>query len=301
MKTVGLSLGPLQYYWPRATVLAFYERMAQAPLDVIYLGETVCARRNELRLPDWLALARELRAAGRQVVLSTQVLLEGQADVRALERLIDSGFPVEANDFGAVYMLHGRDGFTAGASLNVFNAATLALLADLGAQRWVAAPEIDADALQQLQLARPAGMQTEILAYGRVPLAHSARCFTARHFNLQKDLCGFRCLDHPDGLPLATQEGRRFLTINGVQTQSARVLNLAGELDRVAAIGVDLLRISPQAAHTGEVVQCFRDLLDGRCSAAAADHALQAWMPDAPCNGFWHALPGAEQRGALVN
>jgi collagenase-like PrtC family protease len=44
-------------------------------------------------------------------------------------------------------------------------------------------------------------METEVFAYGRLPLAFSARCFTARHFNLQKDTCEFRCLEFADGMP----------------------------------------------------------------------------------------------------
>ena len=44
---------------------------------------------------------------------------------------------------------------------------------------------------------------TEAWAFGRLPLAFSARCFTARHHHLNKDDCGFRCLEDPDGLLLA--------------------------------------------------------------------------------------------------
>ena len=44
-----------------------------------------------------------------------------------------------------------------------------------------------------LQAQRPAGMETEVLAFGRLPLAVSARCFTARAHNLPKDQCDFRC------------------------------------------------------------------------------------------------------------
>ena len=37
-----LALGPLLYYWPRQATLAFYADMAEAPVDTVYLGETVC-------------------------------------------------------------------------------------------------------------------------------------------------------------------------------------------------------------------------------------------------------------------
>ena len=47
-----LSLGPLQYYWPRQQTLDFYAAVAAMPVDIVYLGETVCSRRHELRLDD---------------------------------------------------------------------------------------------------------------------------------------------------------------------------------------------------------------------------------------------------------
>ncbi|EWS63325.1 putative protease [Hydrogenophaga sp. T4] len=33
-----LSLGPLQYYWPRQTVFDFYEAMAATAVDIVYLA-----------------------------------------------------------------------------------------------------------------------------------------------------------------------------------------------------------------------------------------------------------------------
>src|SRR3990167_1128394 len=60
-----LALGPVLYYWDRDTMLSFYDEMADAPVDIIYLGETVCSRRHLLRLQDYLDMAERLSAAGQ--------------------------------------------------------------------------------------------------------------------------------------------------------------------------------------------------------------------------------------------
>jgi collagenase-like PrtC family protease len=138
-------------------------------------------------------------------------------------------------------------------------------------------------------------MATEIFGYGRLPLAFSARCFTARRYNLSKDSCEFRCLDHPDGMPLATREGQPFLAVNGIQTQSAQIYNLIRELDELSQLGVDVLRISPQFAHTVEVVKLFRQCLDRDKTADDAAREIANLMPAAACNGYWHGRPGLEQ------
>lgn len=83
-----LALGPLLYYWPRDTVFSFYQAMAETAVDVVYLGEAVCARRRELRQSDWIDIARMLRDAGKQPVLSTMVLLESTADVAAMHKIV---------------------------------------------------------------------------------------------------------------------------------------------------------------------------------------------------------------------
>ncbi|SPE21077.1 protease [Burkholderiales bacterium] len=293
MSALQLALGPLQYYWPRTRITAFYETAAQAPLDTIYLGETICSRRHELRANDWLALADDLASSGKQIVLSSQVLLESEPDVKAMRRLTENGrFLVEANDMGAVRLMQHRVPFVAGASLNLFNAQSLRLLAQLGAVRWVVPAEMSAEDLAAIEAERAFDLQTELLAYGRLPLAYSARCFTARHFQLQKDACEFRCIEFDDGLRLRTRDGEPFLVLNGIQTLSDRVLNLVGELASLPGRGVEVLRISPQAHHTMRVVQLFRDALDGTVSAAQAAEAISELMPAPACNGFWHGQSG---------
>ena len=62
-----IALGPLLYYWPRAEILDFYQSIETAPVDIVYLGETVCSRRHELRLSDWRQIASNLRAAGKTI------------------------------------------------------------------------------------------------------------------------------------------------------------------------------------------------------------------------------------------
>lgn len=291
-----IALGPLLYFWSREDTLAFYQEAADWPLDIVYLGESVCARRRLLRQPEWLALAEQLGAAGKEAIVSSQTLIESESDLKALRTLVgDGGFAVEANEWGAVRLLaQAGAAFVAGPTLNAYNPDTLALLAELGARRWVAPLEMPGDALAAMPV--PAGIETEVFAYGRLPLAYSARCFTARHYNLPKDDCRFRCLDHPDGLPLATREGEAFLTINGVQIQSAKVMNLSHRIDELKSAGVDVLRLSPQSRHTGEVVALFRALLDGALTPSEAGGRLRRLMPGAPCDGYWHNAAGMAYR-----
>lgn len=294
-----LALGPLLYYWQRDAVMCFYDAIVASPVDIVYLGETVCSRRHELRLADWLSIAGRLRDAGKEVVLSTQVLIESGADVTVLHKIAANGeFTVEANDMGAVRCLEGKAAFVAGPHLNIYNLPTLQWMAALGLQRWVMPLEMGRDDLAILQQGRPAGVQTEVFAYGRMPLAFSARCFTARHRNLPKDDCQFSCLEHPDGLTMQTREGEAFLVLNGTQTQSARVYNLLPELQAMRDMGVDVVRISPQSLHTPEIVGFFRGVMAHQLSVADAMQALEKLMPEQACNGYWYGKPGLEQRAA---
>jgi len=290
-----LALGPVLYYWQRDALFEFYERIEAAPVDIVYLGETVCSKRHNFRLEDWLEVAKNLAAAGKQVVLSTQALIESESDLKTLRRQAENGsYTVEANDMGAVRLLSGKD-FVAGPHINTYNPQTLALLAELGAQRWVIPVEMSRQMLTGMLADKPQGMETEVFAYGRLPLAFSARCFTARHYNLPKDDCQFRCLDHAGGLMLKTREGQPFLALNGIQTQSSKVYNLVAELDVMEQLGVDVVRVSPQPFHTEKILALFRQRLDGNLSGSEAGQQMAQLMPDEACDGYWHDRPGIEQ------
>ncbi len=289
-----LALGPLLYFWSRDDVFNFYRDVAQWPVDIVYLGEVVCSKRRALRLDDWMQIAGELQAAGKEVVLSTLALIEAESELLNLRHVVDNGrFSVEANDMGAVRLLAERGvPFVAGPHLNSYNGETLALYRELGAMRWVAPVEMGQETHAALQGVRPAGLATEAFAFGRLPLAFSARCFTARHYKLPKDECQLRCADFSDGLQLDSQDGKQFLAVNGIQTQSATTCNLIGELERMQKLGIDVVRLSPQSQYMERVVSAFRAVIEGTLTPQQAGQALRGLTRGEPSNGFWHGVAG---------
>lgn len=289
----ALSVGPVTYYWSRRTLIDFYARVAESAAHSVSLGEVVCSRRHEMKPDDWLALARDLAAAGKEVVVATQALIESETELRTMRRFAEQGdFLVEANDAAALHRLAGR-AFVIGPHVNVYSGAALDELVALGAARWVPPVELPLDAVAAAVGARP--VEAEVLAFGRLPLALSARCFTARHYGLNRDECEFRCLDHPDGLLLKTQEGEPFLALNGLQTQSAGVQCLLGWREALAAAGIGRVRLSPVARRFEQVIDVFDrvlnrggDAADGLAELAALD------LPGAPVDGYAHRHAGRE-------
>lgn len=284
-----LSLGPVLFYWSRQQLLEFYAEMAEQPLDVIYLGETVCSKRRALSLDDWLGLARELREhSGVEVVLSGLALIEAGSERASLRRLCANGdVRVEANDMGAVQMLSEQGvPFVGGPALNVYNAFTLAELQAAGMQRWVPPVECSATLLRALleqcrqqEISLP---ELEVFAWGYLPLAYSARCFTARAEQRPKDNCDFVCQYYPEGVPLLSQEGQPLFTLNGIQTLSAGVCNLLAEYPQLQQMGVDMLRLSPRMQSMAHVIGYFDQVRQGGAPPLVVEG----------CNGYWYGQAG---------
>jgi collagenase-like PrtC family protease len=160
--------------------------------------------------------------------------------------------------------------------------------------------ELSGDTLQQLLDGCPLGLQTEVFAYGRLPLAFSARCFTARHEGLPKDDCQLRCGDYADGLLMRSQEEQDFLAINGIQTQSATTVSLLEALPEMAAMGVAVARLSPQSRHMAEVVAIFHQVLSGGVAIEEAGERLRRLAAGELSNGFWYGKSGMEWHTALA-
>ena len=293
----------MPYHWPRQALFDFYADIAESAADTVVLGETVCSRRRELKLDDWLALARELVVDGKEVVLATQTLIESEADLRLLRRQAEQhDFMLEAGDTSALQQLAGSGPFVLGPHINIYNRPALQEHALLSAVRWVAPLELSLDAVAHINppsapVQSPSGapIATEVLVFGRLPLAFSARCFTARHHHLRKDDCGFRCRGDADGLLLSSSEGQTFLVLNGTQTQSAAYHCLIGEATALRAAGVTRLRLSPQSQGFDRVLAAFDGVMNQGASAADALLALEAMdLVGGLVNGFAHRRAGLD-------
>jgi len=290
-----LSLGPLLYFWPQDDINHFYQAMLDPPVDIIYLGETVCSKRRSLGFEQWLELAKMLSANNKEVVLSTLSLIEAESELKTLRRYCDNGdFMVEANDMAAVQLLaEHKVPFTCGPTINIYNAQTLAIMHKQGLQRWVMPVELSRKTLLAILADLDAmglkdKIETEIFSYGHMPLALSARCFTARAHNLPKDQCDLKCIDYPDGLQVKSQEEQSLFTLNGIQTLSGQRYDLYNELPDMQHIGVDIIRLSPRSSGMGQLLSAYKQKI------AQVKDASPYTLAD-NCNGYWHGDPGMLQ------
>lgn len=295
-----LTLGPVLYNWDAGAWRDFYFRIAdEAPVDTVSIGEVVCSKRLPFFVDSMPEVLERLVRGGKEVLLSSLQLVALERERRQTAELArNDDFMVEANDISCLYHLDGRP-HALGPFVNVYNEATAALFAARGARRVCLPPELPAASIAAIAAAVPE-LGVEVFAFGRVPLAISARCYHARLHKLTKDNCRFVCEKDPDGLAVDTLDGGHFLTMNGVQTLSHTCANLLGEADDLRAMGVRALRLSPQHCDMVAVARLFRDVLDGQLAADAATERLAAIYPGAAfANGFIHGQVGARLSGGL--
>ncbi|QNK32092.1 U32 family peptidase [Serratia sp. JUb9] len=286
------ALGPVLYYWPKTETESFYQQAKHSSADIIYLGESVCTKRREMKVGDWLALAKTVAQSGKQVVLSTLALLQAPSELNELKRYVENGeFLIEANDLGTVNMAAERGlPFVAGHALNCYNAYTLRLLHKQGMTRWCMPVELSRDWLGKVleqcgELGFRRSFEVEVLGYGHLPLAYSARCFTARSENRGKDECETCCIKYPQGRAMRSQEDQQVFVLNGIQTMSGYCYNLGNELSGMQEL-VDIVRLSPQGVETLTMLEQFR----------ANENAQQplALAGSSDCNGYWRRVAGLE-------
>jgi collagenase-like PrtC family protease len=163
-----LALGPLLYYWSKEDIEDFYLAMAELPVDIICLGETVCSKRRSLSHDDWMELARKLDKQGKQVILSTLTLIEAESELGGVKGCCANGeFLVEANDMAAVQIMSENNlPFCTGPSVNIYNGKSLDFLHGQGLQRWILPVELGKDTLIAILAECTCEVETEVFARG---------------------------------------------------------------------------------------------------------------------------------------
>ncbi len=293
--TTQLTLGPILFHWPATQKRDFYFRLAdEAPIDTVYLGEVVCSKRIPFFEQFYPEVIERLQASGKKVVLSTLAEVMIKYDRKSVEGICAmEDLLVEANDGSALSYLSGRS-HAIGPFLNVYNEDTLSFLASKGAVHVTLPPELPGSAIASMvKKARELDITLEVMVYGRIPLALSARCYHARAHGLAKDSCQYVCEQDPDGLVLKTMKDESFLTINGIQTLSYSYLNLLQELGELRTTGVNAFRLSPHDHDMVKTARLYRDVLDEKTSVGEAVSKLAETGLTAPCaNGFYHRKEG---------
>ncbi|TQV84595.1 U32 family peptidase [Aliikangiella coralliicola] len=287
-----ISVASVPYFWSKEAYGAFYSALSQTPVDIVYLGETVCSKRRSMKFSDWIEIAEVLRDSGKQVVLSTLTLLEAESELKYLTKIArQKDFLIEANDMAAVQVAsENGNSFVTGCAINVYNNQSFSRLSRLGMKRWCVPVELgQRDIIPMVSLADKLGVEVEYQVFGRMPLAYSARCFTARHHQLDKDNCQFKCLNDEQGILVKTQDGDSFAQINGIQTQSAKVSNLINRWSELKEAKIDIARIVPVSAEdTLQAVDVLSNSINKKTQSSSTYLAQDYEF----CNGYWLQIEG---------
>jgi len=287
---ISLTLGPVLYNWPVPRWIDFYNRIAdEAPVDRVCLGEVICSKRKPFFDEVLLLTADRLERGGKDVLYATLALPTTKREIRDIGDMVQAGYAIEANDMATVHLLNGRE-HAVGPFLNIYNEDALALHVRLGATRVCLPPELPLESVAVMAKASPV---VEVFAFGRAPLALSARCYSARSAGMAKDSCQFVCENERDGMEVTTLDGTPFLSVNGIQTQGYAVTAATRQMPELKAAGVVSLRLSPQSCDMVRVAGIFRGLADGHTTPTEANEALNVLgLPGPLSDGFLRGLPG---------
>lgn len=288
-----LTLGPVLFNWPAEQWRDFYYRIAdEAPIDHVSVGEVVCSRRQPLQGEQIADVIERLERGGKTVLLGSLALPTLERELRSDGQLRTAPYMVEANDLSILRSL-STTRHAIGPFINVYNEHTAQFLASRGATRICLPPELPKQSIVAIAGATTSAA-IEVWAFGRSPLAISARCYHARLNGRTKDSCQFACDQDADGLEVATVDDQKFLAVNGVQTLSHTYCCLLEEACDLAELGVAALRLSPHTFDMVAISALFRDVLDGRIDTDSAISRVKELCPGADLsNGFLHGNIGA--------
>jgi len=287
-----LTLGPILFNWEADKRRDFYFRIAdESVFDCVYLGEVVCSKREPFFENDLPGIVDRLRAAGKSVVMSTLALVTSEQEMDLIQKNVEAGLMIEANDVACLQVLAGMPHII-GPYINIFNKSSRDFVVHQNATRIVLPVEMNAQGISVVA-ERGKVSEIEVMVFGRQPLSVAMRCYHARSYGVNKDSCQYVCGFDPNGLAAETLDGQSILTVNGTQTMSHGYVVLIHELERLLSMGVSHFRLSPQNIDMVEVAYIYRQVLDKKLGSDEAVAKLRCLTNSIPyINGFLYAREG---------
>ncbi len=288
-----ITLGPVLYDWPKDRLKGFYKEAAGWDVDTVYIGEVVCTKRKGLSAKELGEIAEDLTKAGKKVYLSTPAVVATEDELELVKGLAALGLPVEANDASALAVAEaGGLKIAAGPHITTYNASGMEFLKSVGVDRVTFPVELPKESVAFNT--ENTDLTTEVFAHGKVPLAFSWRCYTARSFGHTKENCHYECRQFPEGMEIKDLDKNPLFTINGTSILSADTYSLVDRVEELREMGLDALRISPHPEHTGEVIELFRKRIDGLVTPGDGVKAVKELTAGKICNGWFIGAAGKE-------
>jgi len=295
-----LTLGPVLFDWKKEELFRFYDEVADMPVDRIYLGEVVCAKKKGLSVKELEGVGKKLERAGKEIVISSIAVVSNEEELKLVRDIAALPFTVEANDMSVFNIITPNSELRtpnskeviAGPHITTYNVPSIQFLQGLGVEQVVFPVEMSRDSVSYC--IQNTGIDAEVFGHGKVPLAFSWRCYTSRAYGLNKTSCQYHCKQHPDGMLLKTIDGEPTFTINGTSILSALTYTLVEVIEDLKVIGVKAIRIPPQYQHTKKVVAVFKKRLDGIIGPDEGMAMLRETSPQGFCNGWYWGKAGKE-------
>ena len=248
--SVKISVGAITGQWSRSAAMAFYDAVALSSANIVYLGVTNHTPHATLQRRDCLAVARELAADGKEVVLSARTA----GDVRDAESfrawIEECGLPVEADDATTLRLLSGRAQLVIGPGVPCENGTALKQLMELGARRWVIPAVCKGEVMQALSYGGNAGCEIELPV-----LSH--RKFS--RWRCRVDACPYE--DWP----------RHAMPGCDLDASPEHVApDWACDIATLRAAGVAILRVTPRHVRDVALSQTLSELVRGEIDAQEA-------------------------------
>ncbi len=296
-KKINIAIGPAPYNWGKPQLLDFYCReLADTNVQAVYIGNTICHKRNILSRDDLRKIVAALNNRGIKVYYSSLALSTTSEEFNYVKDVAPLFDGLEVNMLGFFNMLK-HDEFQnleiiLGPYLNLYNWRSAAYLKKFKPKRLVAPFEISLE--NAADIAEKSQIPIELTAWGNLSTALSWRCYTARAVNRSRENCDNICFKYPEGMLLKTVEGEDLFRIDGLQVQSAKTHCLVEHLDKLKENGVSTVRIYPQLGHTAEIVDTLAQVLEGKQDAKASLEYLAPYAPSGFCNGWLWGKAGWE-------